>query len=389
MTQREPLIFKDDCRHYRGDRPCIHNRLCHNCPHHAPHARRIAIIKIGALGDVIRTLCILPYLKQQYPDCHITWITAPAAIAFIKTHPQIDTLVAFDPLNALGLVHQSFDLLISLDKEPAPAGLAMAINAHRKLGIGLASTGKPVPLNVECRPYFALGLSDELKFHHNTHSYPHLVYQALGWRYEQQPYTLALDPTARQRAIDRLAATGWRADRPTLGVNVGAASTFANKMWPTSRIADLLHRLHNAEPDTQVVLLGGDREQDRMSELHTQLPWLIHSGHDNDAQTFLGIIDLCDAIFCGDTLAMHLAIARQRGVIAFFGPTCEQEIDLFGLGEKLIANTPCSPCYKRHCDMHDACLVAVPTQHALAVVRRVVARRYALRELPPAYERAG
>jgi len=338
---------------------------------------------------VIRTLCILPYLKRQYPDCQITWISSPAAMSFISTHPQIDQLLPFNHETSVGITHQHFDLLISLDKEPAPTGLAMAINADRKIGIGLSASGKPVPLNVEARPYFAMGLSDELKFKQNRDSYPKLVYEALGWQYGGQRYTLILDPKAREQASRRLAEAGWNPNQPTLGVNVGAATTFANKMWPAERIADLLRRLHVAEPDTQVVLLGGQAEQVRMAELQALLPWLIHSGHDNDAQTFLGMIDHCDAIFCGDTLAMHLAIARQRGVIAFFGPTCEQEIDLFGLGEKLVADSPCSPCYKRNCDMQDACVKAVTTHHALDAVRRVVAQRFAERPTTPRFEKAG
>jgi heptosyltransferase-2 len=125
-----------------------------------------------------------------------------------------------------------------------------------------------------------------------------------------------------------------------------------------------------------------------MAELHAMLPWLIQSGHDNDAQTFVGLIDHCDAIFCGDTLAMHLALARQRGVVAFFGPTCEQEIDLFGLGEKLVAGSACSPCYKRHCDMQDVCLTAVPTGSALDAIRRVVSRHFVKPETQPLYRQA-
>jgi ADP-heptose:LPS heptosyltransferase len=389
VTQHEPLIFRDDCEHYLGDRPCVHNRLCHDCPHYAPQGKRICVIKIGALGDVIRTLCILPHLKDQNPDCQITWVTSPAAMPFIHTHRQIDQLLPFNHETALALTHQQFDLLISLDKEAAPTGLAMSIRADRKLGIGLSAAGKPVPLNAEGRPYFALGLSDELKFNENRDGYPKLVYEALGWRYEGQTYALDLEPAARALAEQRLTENGWRSDQPTLGVNVGAAATFANKMWPVARIADLLRRLHVAEPTMQVVLLGGEAERDRMAELHATLPWLIHSGHDNDPQTFLGVIDHCDAIFCGDTLAMHLAIARKRGVVAFFGPTCEQEIELFGLGEKLIAGTACSPCYKRNCDMQDACLDAIPTHHALDSVRRVVTERFAERRTSPLFEKAG
>lgn len=389
MPPHETLTFRDDCRHYLGDRPCRHNRLCAGCPHYEPTGPRICIIKIGAIGDVIRTLCILPHLKHAYPGCQITWVTGPAAMAFLAGHPRIDQLLPFDANHALALQHQRFDLLLSLDKEPAPTALGLAINAREKKGIGLSPAGKPIPLNDEARPYFALGLSDELKFNHNRDSYPKLIYEAMGWTYRGQQYHLAIPDAARAAARARLLERGWLADRPTVGINVGAAETFANKMWPPARVIDLLKRLHVAQPDTQAVLLGGAREAERLDFVADRVPWAINTGGDNDAQTFVGLIDHCDVLFCGDTLAMHLAIARQRGVVAFFGPTCEQEIDLFGLGEKLIAGTPCSPCYKRKCDQADACLDAIDTGAALAAIRRVLSARLADRRTADPLERAG
>lgn len=379
MSQHEPLVFRDDCRHYLGDRPCRHNRLCADCAHYEPVEQRVCVIKIGALGDVIRTLCILPYLRAKHPGSRITWVTSPSAMKFIAAHDLIDEVLAFDGLNALALQHRAFDLLLSLDKEPAPTALAMSISATTKLGIALSSTGKPVPMNADAEPYFALGLSDELKFNQNRDSYPKLIYQAMGWRYHGERYTLPLSRDARGEAESILAAKGWSADRPTLGVNVGAAATFANKMWPPRRIIELIKRLTIAEPAAQVVLLGGPQEQQRIAEVAAGCPNTINSGHENSPRVFLGLIDCCDAVFCGDTLAMHLALARSRGVVAFFGPTCEQEIDLFGLGEKLVARTPCSPCYKRVCDQRDACLEAIEIGEALSTIRRVLAARYAER----------
>lgn len=389
MTQHDPWLIRDDCRLYRGDRPCRFNRLCAGCPHYQPTGRRVCIIKLGALGDVIRTLCILPYLKQQDPDCRVTWVTSPAALAFIADHPQIDHVVGFDGPAALALQQQRFDTLISLDKEPEPTALAMAIDARRKLGIGMAASGKPVPLNAQARRYFALGLCDELKFHKNQATYPQLIYEAMGWPYHGQAYRLPLSEEDRAAAAQVLGESGWSTHGPTVGINVGAATTFANKMWPVDRLVDLLGRLRAAEPQTQLVLLGGPAEQQRMQAIAQRVPACIHPGNDHPAGRFVGLIDHCDVVFCGDTLAMHLAIARRRGVVAFFGPTCSQEIDLFGLGEKLVADVPCGPCYKRRCDRADACLNAVSTADALSAIRRVLSHRLAGRRMPCPLPQAG
>ena len=86
------------------------------------------------------------------------------------------------------------------------------------------------------------------------------------------------------------------------------------------------------------------------------------------------MVDACDMLFCGDTMAMHVAIALQKGVVGFFGPTCPQEIDLYGLGEKLISTAGCSPCYRRQCDQQDACVGEIPTEDAVKAIAVVLAR---------------
>ena len=385
MRLRDRIIY-DDCRHYRGDKPCTYGQLCGGCQHYAPYRQRICVIKLGALGDVIRTTCILPELRRRYPNGQITWVSRPNGVRMLADHPMVDRLMAFDAVACMQLAQERFDVAICLDKEPAPCALASAINATTKLGMMLSEAGVSIPANDTARPYFLLGLSDELKFHKNTMSYPQLVYEALGWKYQQQKYELPLNEAEAQTVRRELSQRGWRDEAPTLGVNVGAGSVFANKMWPADRITELLERFHRARPDVQVMLLGGPDELDIMDHLHEQLLWTIHTGGDNSEQRFVAMIDACDVLFCGDTMALHAAVARQRGVVAFIGPTCEQEIDLFGRGEKLIARVDCAPCYKHECNDHNQCLTAVTIERAVDAIDRMMdqMRSEPMRIEPPA-----
>jgi ADP-heptose:LPS heptosyltransferase len=369
-----------DCRHYHGDRPCLHNRLCSGCTHYQPYSGRICVIKLGALGDVIRTLCILPELRRRHPAAHITWVSLPNGCRMIQSHPMLDRVLEFDPVNALVLQQESFDLVVSLDKEPAPCALAMSLFARRKLGVGLGEHGTPVPLNPEARAYFALGLSDELKFRHNTKSYPQLVYEALGWQYRAQRYELPLQEAQRDRMRLFLASRGWRPGQATLGVNVGAGRVFANKMWPAPRLAEAIRKIKRQQPGLQVVLLGGPDERPVIDAVQRDLEGgrtpvtVIDGGTEHSEPAFVGLVDACDVLFSGDTMAMHVALALGKGVVAWLGPTCAQEIDLFGLGEKLVAKVPCAPCYKRVCDQNDVCLEAVLLDAAAEAILRVLAR---------------
>ncbi len=70
---------KFDCRHFRGEIPCTPNKLsgsiCTDCADYDKITKRILIIKLGAIGDVIRTTPLVEKYRTFYPGCHITWIT--------------------------------------------------------------------------------------------------------------------------------------------------------------------------------------------------------------------------------------------------------------------------------------------------------------------------
>ncbi len=73
------MILKTDCRLFKGDRPCDPHKekgvKCDHCNYYQPIKFKILIIKLDAVGDVLRTTSILKPLKKKYPDCFIVWCT--------------------------------------------------------------------------------------------------------------------------------------------------------------------------------------------------------------------------------------------------------------------------------------------------------------------------
>ena len=75
---------KFDCRHFRIGIPCLPNKkenaICPSCNAYDKIQTRILIIKLGALGDVIRTTPLLERFKKEYAGVHVTWLTLSPAI---------------------------------------------------------------------------------------------------------------------------------------------------------------------------------------------------------------------------------------------------------------------------------------------------------------------
>lgn len=360
---------KLDCRHYLGDRPCRFD-CCGTCDHYEPMGFRVLVIKTAAIGDVVRTAGILPAIHRQWTPAHVTWISEPGGARILQNHPLIDRLLTFEAAGILTATQQDFDLVLSLDKEPGPAALCNRVTAGRKRGIGLSPWGTVTPLNTECEPYFRLGLDDDLKFHHNTKSYPQLIHEAVGLPYVRQPYRLYCDE--RTEAAIHAMFEPWRQDgKAVVGVNTGSGRVFANKTFSPEKWVTVCERL--LDLGHTVVLLGGSDEINDNRWIGDRLGGRARlAGNGHGEQEFVAIVSQCDAIVTGDTLALHVAVARDVPLVALFGPTCEQEIDLFDLGEKIISTHECAPCYHRVCEKDPNCMDVISVDQVVEAIGRVL-----------------
>src|SRR5436190_21929480 len=59
-------------------------------------AKRIAIIKPSALGDIVHALPVLSALRRRYPAAHITWIVNRTYEPLLREHPHLDATLTFD-----------------------------------------------------------------------------------------------------------------------------------------------------------------------------------------------------------------------------------------------------------------------------------------------------
>ncbi len=365
-------FLKTDCRHVRWDRPCAphkeRGRECATCPEHDPVRRRVLLVKLAAVGDVLRTTALLPAIRAAWPQAWLAWLTRPDAVDLFGGNPLVDEVLRTDDaVTAARLATERWDVVLCPDADPDAASLAAMARADDRRGFTRGLDGAVQPLSAAAAHWFQMGLSDARK-RDNTRTYQSLVAESLG-----------LDPAAvgrpilepgpadRARAEAILRATGFRG--AWIGLNTGAGGRWLHKQWTLEHQQAFLRLM--ARDGRAVLLLGGPQEVERHRALlasATGLP-VFDGGNRHSYRTFAALVERCAALVTGDTLALHVATARSVPAVVLFGPTSAAEIELYGPGAKIQPEGfGCLCCYLPTCDVKPHCMAAIEPRTVASAV---------------------
>jgi len=172
-------VYFSDCRHFKGYIPCLphkqHGYHCETCPEYSRVSKKILIIKLGAIGDVIRTTPLLTRLWEEEPEAEIWWLTYSPDVVPAK----VDKVLDFTLENIITLRNITFDLIINLDKDFHACALAGEIRSDDTWGY-ILNNGRPAPANKNAEHKFITGIYDDIS-KENTKSYMQEIFEICGW----------------------------------------------------------------------------------------------------------------------------------------------------------------------------------------------------------------
>lgn len=317
---------------------------------------------------MLRTTPLLYGLKDKYPGAGITWLTEKNAVPVLENNDFIDEILTIGEPRSRCSLKNYYNLVINLDKDTRALKIATGLDAWEKFGFGIKG-GRIVALNSGSEYAVRLGLDDELKFRRNKKTYQEVVFEQCRLRYAGQPYILNL--SERQVKFSENFLKRHKGIRRSfkIGLNTGCGPKYPKKKWTIDGFVKLATALRNAG-DTQILLLGGLREVKRNKEIKQKIKFpVIDTGTNNSLSDFISIINCCDLVVTGDTVAMHIAIALKKKVVALFGPTSPGEIDLYNRGIKVVSKIHCAPCYKNACDKKPDCMSLITADEVFNSVK--------------------
>lgn len=275
--------------------------------------KRIAIVMMSAIGDVVHVLPVINSIRAAAPDAHLTWIIQPGPHGLVADHPAVDEFIVFDRKagwRAFRDLYRAtrgkrFDLVIALQVYFKAGVITALLDAPRKLGFD----------RLRARDLNWLFTTERIPargFQHVQDQYfeflEHLeVPPRLEWR---------LGPTEEER--DRYAGLLPLSDRPTVALVL--ATSNPGKDWPAERYAELAGRL-GADLGVRTVLAGAPSERERAAAetiraraSHPPLDLLAR-----DLRRLVYLIERVDVLVTPDTGPLHIGIALGTPTVSLIG----------------------------------------------------------------------
>lgn len=340
----------------------------------------VLIIKLGALGDVLRTTFVAKGIKEKYPESTITWLTKENAKEILINNPYVNTILTWEQRNVL--LAKEFDWTLQLDDEREVCEFAAQIKTKRLQGAYLKENKRTYTEDIEA--WFGMGLlraeerggkveADRLKAA-NRRTFQEIyaeMFDIEECKDRKPVLELTLEEVNYGQEIVEKA--GIEKQNTVIGVNPGAGIRWELKMLSIEKTAEVCNALAE-NSNNKLLLLGGIDEAERNKKIKALCPKenIIYIEPIASIRTFASIINLCDIVITADSLALHIAHALEKQVIAFFGPTSPWEIGMFNKGKKVFKESDCLCCYKKTTDKRPSCIERIEPQDILVPAQEII-----------------
>jgi lipopolysaccharide heptosyltransferase I len=338
-------------------------------------ARRIALIKPSALGDIIHSLPVLTALRRRYPTAHITWVVNRSYEPLLHGHPDLDATLAFDrSASRTGLLtaalsynrflrrfrRQRFDLVIDLQGLLRSGLMTAASGAARRIGLSSAREGATLFYTdiVRVANFNAIHAVDRYW----------LVAEALDAGAGPKTFRVPIPDAEQLWAAEQLRTYA----RPWLVV--GPGSRWRTKRWPTSAFAVLARQAQEQFGGT-VLFVGSAGETFLARSVAAQLagPWRDLTGRTTLPQ-LAALLARADVVLANDTGPLHLAAALGRPVVAPYTCTSIRLNGPFGAEAGAVeTRVACQGSYLKRCSRM-VCMDELTPDRLWPILREVLRR---------------
>jgi heptosyltransferase-1 len=340
--------------------------------------KRILIVKLSSMGDVIHALPILSDIKNALGDVSIDWLTEPAYACLLESHPLINRVLTVPLRKHKGHLLQfyksqeaqairkyfkshPYDVIIDAQGLLKSALLSRWAKGTR-CGYDKNSCREPLSSRLMHRR-FAVA-----KDQHAVTRMRQLAAQALDYPCPTAPPDYQLNQSPK------------KSEHTTPTIMLMPFTTWPSKHWPQAHWQSLIKQL---APTNNLLIAWGSQDEKQQADNYCQDIDTAQPIPPSSIADMKSLLENCDAFIAVDTGFAHLATALDLPGIALMGPTDKRQSG--PLGSKQFAmdiNLPCRPCHKRICPLtyqaealRPACMADIKPENVAAFYSNLISKQ--------------
>ncbi len=289
------------------------------------------MLRLGAVGDVVRTLPAVSSLRAGLPGAHIAWLVEPAAASLLEAQPCIDEVLVF-PRGAIvealrrgavgpalselraftrRLRSRRFDLVVDFHSILRSALLARLSGSRRRLGYAR-------PFGRELSWLFATHRARLAPARISRFDRNRALVEYLGLPVGATTPVLSVDPAARARFRKRL-----EAGAEPVAIHVGTSAATPHKRYPVEGYAQVARRLVEEHRVACIATWGPARDDRRLAEaLVAAAGGAVELAPETRSLPELAaLLAECRLTIGNDSGPLHLSSLVGTPVVQLLGPT--------------------------------------------------------------------
>jgi ADP-heptose:LPS heptosyltransferase len=345
-------------------------------------ARRLVVVRLDALGDVLMTTPAIRALAGVGPVRRsITLLTSASGAAVAPLIPEVDDVIVADPPWLKGDpsaaptldadAGATRDLVERLASGAFDGAVICTVNTQSALPSALACLLAGIPrrlAHARENPYRLLTdwVPDPEPLaptRHEVRRQLDLV-GSVGATIEDEHLSVRVPPGAVRGVRRRLDGLGLRPGARWVVVHPGASAS--SRRYPVDSFATVVRSLAG-EHDVRVVLTGGPAEAEALAEIRRAAGPGVVVQADLDVAHLAALLTVAPVLVANNSGPAHLAAAVGTPVVDLYALTNLQHAP-WGVPSRVLAHdVPCKGCRKSVCPLgHHWCLRGVTPSTVVA-----------------------
>lgn len=346
--------------------------------------RKILIIRLSAVGDVIRTLPAVKALKEHNPSSRIAWVVEEPSKTLLETQPEIDEVIVVprkrwtDGMKSPLRIWETMGEVRDFVRQLRSRKFDITFDFHGLLKSGLISYLSGAPARVgfdrtwskEWNFLFSnikANLPENQIKKMNRFDQNLALLRGIGLEVKDVKTGLFIPPGDREHVETFFKNLTAPIKRPLIAIHPGTSQKTRYKRWMPDRYAQLSDRLVRDLGATVLFTWGPDELNWAKAIQEEMKEPSILGPHTGSITQLAEVFRRCDLYVGGDTGPMHVASMMGIPVVAIFGPTYPEVNAPFGRNRLVRKDVKCNPCRNRDCE-ELTCLKAVAVDDVFQAV---------------------